>query len=57
MRASILNGMERAADIEKRNFDSLQHDTGGLPRPKLLDTNRFHLGILGGRAHFDRSRP
>lgn len=62
MRAFVQNRMEGPADIEKRDIQALQHDTGGLPRRKLFGTNGFHLGILGafggfaGKHHARRSQ-
>lgn len=54
MRAFVLNGMEDAADIEKGDIDSAEHDTGGRSGRKFIRTNGFHLGILGGGGRFAR---
>jgi hypothetical protein len=52
MRTFVLDGMERAADIEKGDLYSAEHDTGSRPGRKFIRTNGFHLGILGGSARF-----
>ncbi len=56
MRTFVLDGMERAADIEKGDIYSAEHDTGGGPGRKFIRTNGFHLGILGGSARFTGKR-
>ena len=56
MRTFVLDGMERAADIEKGDVDSPEHDTGSRPGRKFIRTNGFHLGILGGSARFPGKR-
>jgi hypothetical protein len=52
MRTFVLNGMEDAANIEKGDADSPQHDTGGLSGRKFVRTKGFHRGILGGFGRF-----
>lgn len=55
MRASVLESIKRAPDIEERDLPTLQHDTGGLPGRKFLHTNGFHPGILGVARGFTRT--
>ena len=47
MGAFVLDGMEGAANIEKRHIRALKHDTGGLSGRKFFGANGFHGGILG----------
>ncbi len=48
MRTFVLEGMQRAPDIEDGDIRGPQHDTGGLPRRKRVGANGFHRRILGG---------
>lgn len=52
MRALVLEGVKRPADVEKRDIRTAQDDTPGLPGRKFLGANGFHRGILGERGRF-----
>jgi hypothetical protein len=47
MSAFVFDRIKGAIDIEERDIDSIQHDTGGLSGRKFFHTNGFHLHILG----------
>ena len=51
MRTFVLDGMERAADIEKGDVDSPEHDTGSRPGRKFIRTNGFRDDL----AQYSRS--
>lgn len=56
MRTFVLDGMKDAANIEKGDVNSAQHDTFALPGRKFVHTKGFHRGILGGSAPFPGKR-